>query len=292
MIVGVVDVGSNTVRLLVARQGPAGLVCVEQAGTRLGLGEEIERRGRISETKIAAAAKTVRKLVALARKRGATTVEVVVTAPGRQSGNGQELVAALERAAAGPVRVLSSDEEGRFAYRGAIAAAGPLPATIAVCDVGGASTEIAVGRPDGEPAWLRSVELGAVRLTERALAFGATHDRGVEEARLIVGDAFAGLAPPLPNAVLAAGGTARALRKLVGPTLGAVELAAAEHILRKAPLGEVARRYRIDRSRVRILLAGALLHAEVQRRLAVPLTVARGGLREGLALEQLESVAA
>jgi exopolyphosphatase/guanosine-5'-triphosphate,3'-diphosphate pyrophosphatase len=284
MIVAVIDVGSNTVRLLVARPGPTGLVCVEQAGTRLGLGQEIERRGHIPETKIGAAAKSVRKLSALARKRGASTLDVVVTAPGRQSGNGHELVAALERAAGGPVRVLSSDEEGRLAYRGAIAGAGPLPATIAVCDVGGASTEIAIGRPDADPSWLRSVELGAVRLTERKLS--------LEEARRTVREAFTGVLPPLPRAALAAGGSARALRKLVGPTLGAVELAAAEQILRSSAPEDVARRYRIDRSRAEILLAGVLVHAEVQRRLAVPLTVARGGLREGLALEQLESLAA
>ncbi len=291
MTVAVIDVGSNTVRLLVARWNAGELVEVERAGTRLGLGAEIERHGKIPQTKVAAAAKAVRKLSALARKHGAETVEVVVTAPGRQSGNGEELVAACERAARAPVRVLSPEEEGRFAFFGAISSAPPLPATVAVCDVGGASTELAVGRPEGEPAWLRSVDLGAVRITERF--FGDGRDEAARAAaREEIAQAFRPVIPPLPAAALAAGGTARALRKLVGPTLGPVELAEAERLLATSPYDELADEYKIDLPRVEILLGGALVLAEVQRRVAVPLTVTRGGLREGVALEQARLAAA
>ena len=68
-----------------------------------------------------------------------------------------------------PVRVLSADEEGRLAYQGAVAAAASLPETVAVCDVGGGSTELVVGTPTGGPTWWRSIDLGCVRLTERFL---------------------------------------------------------------------------------------------------------------------------
>src|SRR6187551_354376 len=92
----VVDVGSNTVRLLVARrESPATPIHTERA--TLGLGREVEADGRLSETAIAATADTVRRFCADARGHGAASIEVLVTAPGRQAENGTELVEAIER---------------------------------------------------------------------------------------------------------------------------------------------------------------------------------------------------
>lgn len=291
MIVGVIDLGSNTVRLLVARTCARGLVTVERAGARLGLGEQIERSGRISGKKISKAAAAVEELAMRARRHDVDSLEIVVTAPGRQSENGDELVAAIGSAARTPVRVLSPADEGRLTFFGAVSSADELPATVAVSDVGGASTELAVGTPVSEPTWLRSVDLGALRLTERHFA-GTVCDKTVDRARDDVRATFASLVPPPAATALAAGGTARALRKLVGPTLGPEELLQAETILRTEQHDWIARRYGIKRARLRVLLAGTLIHAELQRRIGVELTVARGGLREGVALEQLSRLAA
>jgi exopolyphosphatase / guanosine-5'-triphosphate,3'-diphosphate pyrophosphatase len=96
-------------------------------------------------------------------------VEVVVTAPGRQAENGQQLVAALVHAAQAPVRVLSPQEEARLAFAGAVGRALRPRRVVAVVDLGGASTEIALGRPETGPAWSRSVDLGALRLISRFL---------------------------------------------------------------------------------------------------------------------------
>ncbi len=166
--IGVLDVGSNTTRLLVASVEHGEVVSLDKEKVRLSLGEEIERYGVVSDVHVAAAAKAVRKLAAAARKQGIESLDVFVTAPGRQSGNAHALVAALTRAAGVPVRVLTTEEEGRLAYGGAVATAPiELPGTIAVCDVGGASTEIAVGSPGRVPDWVCSVDLGSVRLTTR-----------------------------------------------------------------------------------------------------------------------------
>src|SRR5260370_42664421 len=100
MRIGVVDVGSNTIRLLVAEVDGGSLVPVETGRVRLSLGAEIERTGVVSGVSIAAASKAVGKLCAVARRRGVETLDVFLTAPGRQSGNADELVAALQRAAA------------------------------------------------------------------------------------------------------------------------------------------------------------------------------------------------
>ena len=292
MRLGVLDVGSNTTRLLVASVEHGQVVRLGQEKVRLSLGEEIERYGVVSDVHIAAAAKAVRKLAAVARKQGVESLDVFVTAPGRQSGNGRKLVAALTRAAGAPVRVLTTEEEGRLAYGGAVATAPmDLPGTIAVCDVGGASTEIAVGSPGDVPGWLCSVDLGSVRLATRidSTRFG---DDELGDARAETGAAFAGLEPPRVEAALAVGGSARAARRLVGPTLGADELAKALRIVRTTSPRTITRRYGVDRARVRILPTGLVILAEVQSRLGVPLHVCDGGIREGAVLAWVAEAAA
>jgi exopolyphosphatase/guanosine-5'-triphosphate,3'-diphosphate pyrophosphatase len=274
---GVLDVGSNTIRLLVAQVEGDVVVPVDKERVRLSLGEEIERSGGVSETSIAAAAKAVRKMCATARREGVGSLDVFLTAPGRQSANAGELVAAVQRAAGQPVRVLSTEEEGRLAYGGAVATADvELPATIAVCDVGGASTEIAVGSPHRAPDWVRSVDLGSVRLTARA--------DNLDEARREAAEAFADVVPPMVELALAVGGSARATRRLVGPWLGDAELAEALRLVETKPSRALVRRYGVDRARARILPAGVAILAEVQQRLGVPLHVCSGGIREGAVL--------
>ncbi len=289
---GVLDVGSNTTRLLVASVEHGQVVRLAQEKVRLSLGEEIERYGVVSDVHIAAAAKAVRKLSAVARKQGVESLDVFVTAPGRQSGNGRKLVAALTRAAGVPVRVLTTEEEGRLAYGGAVATAPmDLPETIAVCDVGGASTEIAVGAPGDVPGWVCSVDLGSVRLATRidSTRFG---DDELGDARAETGAAFAGVEPPHVEAALAVGGSARAARRLVGATLGADELAKALRIVQTTSSRGITRRYGVDRARVRILPTGLVILAEVQSRLGVPLHVCDGGIREGAVLAWIAEAAA
>ena len=282
MRIGVIDVGSNTTRLLVANAGADGLVPLEKGKIRLSLGEEIERYGAVSDVHVAAAAKAVREFAAVARRKRVASLDLFLTAPGRQAGNADELVAALSRAARVPARVLTKEEEGSLAYRGAVLTAEiPLPSRIAACDIGGASTEIAVGSPDGEPDWIESVDLGSVRLTARA------GDMPAEAS-----EAFGSLEPPAVDAALVVGGSARAARRLVGARLGEEELAEALRLVETCPPREIARRFGVDRARAEILPAGVILLAEVQRRLGVPLQVCGGGIREGAVLASRDALAA
>jgi exopolyphosphatase / guanosine-5'-triphosphate,3'-diphosphate pyrophosphatase len=282
MRIGVIDVGSNTTRLLVASTGPGGLVPLDTQKLRLALGAEIEHQDAVSAVHVAAAAKAVREMAGTARRRRVASLEVFLTAPGRQAANADELVAALSRAAGVQARVLTKEQEGTLAYRGAVLTADiPLPARIAVCDIGGASTEIAVGSPGGEPDWIESVDLGSVRLTARA-----------GDMRAEAEDAFAGLRPPELEAALVVGGSARAARRLVGSKLGSAELTEALRIVETTSPREVARRFGVDRARAEILPAGVILLAEVQQRLGVALNVCSGGIREGAVLASAEALAA
>ena len=285
MSVGVIDIGSNTCRLLVARIENGEIVPLEKGRVRLPLGEEIERTGGVSETSIAAAAKAARKLCAMARDTGVDELDVFLTAPGRQSANAEELVAALRRAAKHSVRVLTTEEEGRLAYAGAIATADvPLHGAVAVCDVGGASTEIAIGTPGTAPDWVESVDLGSVRLTARASSLADA----ITEAHA----AFDGIEPQRVGTALCVGGTARATRRLVGPWLGEAELKEALRLVETTAPREIAKRFGVDRARAEILPAGVAILAVVHELLGVPLHVCSGGIREGAVLASLTERAA
>lgn len=282
MRVGVIDVGSNTTRLLVATAGPDGLTPLEKEKVRLSLGSEIERFGAVSPVHLTAAVKAVRGMTLTARRKRVASLDVFLTAPGRQAGNAADLVAAVSHAAGVKARVLTKEQEGTLAYRGAVLTGRiALPPRIAVCDIGGASTEIAVGTPGCDPDWIESVDLGSVRLSTRAGDMNAEAE-----------NAFAHLEPPPALSALAVGGSARATRRLVGADLGEPELAEALRLLAKHTPREIARRFGVDRARAEILPAGVILLTEVQKRLGVRLHVCDGGIREGAVLASVEALAA
>jgi exopolyphosphatase / guanosine-5'-triphosphate,3'-diphosphate pyrophosphatase len=293
MRVAVVDVGSNTVRLLVASagKGRGGLDVLLSERRHVGLAADVERNGFISDEKLARAAALTRRYVVKARRCGAESTVVVVTAPGRQSENADELHRALTEASGAPARQLSAEEEGRLAYCGAVATSRSVQENVAVCDVGGGSTQVMVGTEEG-PAWLRSLDIGSLRLTERYLDDDPPGERDLAPLEREVERAFEGLTAPPPSEALTTGGTARALRRVVGRRLGEQQFAEALRLLTRRSSGKVADRYALPPQRARTLAAGAIVLREAHRRLGVELTVARGGMREGVLLELFASAQA
>jgi exopolyphosphatase/guanosine-5'-triphosphate,3'-diphosphate pyrophosphatase len=289
--VAVVDVGANTLRLLVAVRDGHRVVPVHEEKEQLGLGEEVERYGYISEAKCAEAVAVAHAQVRRARRLGCERVEIVVTSPGRQSGNSDEFADALARGAGVSVRILSSEEEGALAWDGAVAALDELPESIAVCDVGGGSAQIAVGTASAGPAWVRSVDLGSLRLTTRLLSDDPPSDEAVAEARAAAAGAFSAVVPPVAQLALAAGGTARALRR-VAERLDPDGLEDAIATLGALKRSKISKRYGIPPQRAATLLGGTILFAEAQRRLGIPLELAAGGVREGSVLALFRESAA
>jgi len=249
--VAIVDVGANTLRLLVAVPDGPGVVPVHEEKQQLGLGEEVERYGYISAAKCAEAVEVAQAQTRRARRLGCERIEILVTSPGRQSGNSEEFAEALRRGTGAPVRILSSEEEGALAWSGAVASLESPAESIAVCDVGGGSAQLVVAAEE-----------------------------------------FSSIVPPVAQLGLAAGGTARALRRVTA-TFDADGLAAVIEALAGLKRSKISKRYGIPPQRAATLLAGTILLAEAQRRLGLPLGVAEGGLREGSALALFrESVAA
>lgn len=281
-MVGVVDVGSNTVRLLVA-SGDRTVLTERQM---LHLGADVERLGAVSAEKLELVAEVVWRYAANAREAGAARLEVLIASPGRQAANAEELLQRIARAASAPTRILSAAEEGRLAFVGAVhAAAPPARRTVAVVDVGGGSAQVVVGTRRDGPKWSSSIDLGSQRLTSRMLAEDPPGRAAVGAARAEVEQHLDGFGPPDPRTALAVGGSARGVKRIVGSRLGADELEEALATLAVTPAAVIAERYGMRLERAQTLPAGCVILSGIQRILGAPLKVVRGGLREGALLE-------
>lgn len=279
--VGVVDVGSNTVRVLVT-DGENTLLSEREM---LRLGADIELHGAIPAEKLERTAAVVSRLAAKARAAGAEAVEVLITSPGRQASNGAELRDVVAGASKCPARILTAGEEGELAFLGALSAASqPASRRVAVVDVGGGSAQVVVGTRRDGPQWTRSIDLGSQRLTSRMLSADPPGAEAVAAACDEVDRYLEGLDAPLARTALAVGGSARAVKRIVGPRLGAHELEDALALLGETPIAKLSRRYDIDEERARTLAAGTVILAELQHRLGVSLRVVRKGLRDGAVL--------
>jgi len=279
--IGVVDVGSNTVRLLVGERGHTLLSEREM----LRLGADIERHGHIPPEKLEQTASVVARMVGDARAAGVEAIEILIASPGRQADNGEELRQTVEDASGCPARILTAVEEGHLAFIGALSVANTPPGrTVAVVDVGGGSAQVVVGSRKAGPQWARSIDLGSQRLTSRLLSADPPGAAAIGAARAEVERYLDGFTPPTPRTTLAVGGSARALKRIGGARLDADELEQALMLLAETPTEVLARRYDIGEERARTLAAGAVILTALQGVLGTPLKVVRGGLRDGALL--------
>lgn len=277
MVIGVIDIGTNTTRLLVA----------EVSGD--GLRSRLERRHFISATSPEAAEALpplLEREAAIARAAGVETLLVAGTAALRGSRTARSLGRVCGRIGAGNLRILSEGEEAVLAFLGATGC-GPeeLPDSVAVVDVGGGSTEVAVGVPGERPEWWASRPVGSRRLTVRALRSDPPSSDQVAAARNAAARAFVGVEPPACELALAVGGGTTSLRRITGGTLDRALIGELLERLRSKPSETLAAELGLAPQRVR-LLPGALAVLEaVCELLPEPLRIAHGGIREGLALE-------
>jgi exopolyphosphatase / guanosine-5'-triphosphate,3'-diphosphate pyrophosphatase len=168
MRVAVVDIGTNSTRLLVADVEGGRVDEVDRRTTVTRLGEGLEASGRLSD------AATGRVSDALAEYReaidslGAERVVAVATSAMRDAANGAEFHAEIERRFGIDALTISGDEEARLTFLGATAGRDPRKHTL-VIDIGGGSTEYVTGRPGADPDFHVSTQMGSVRHTERHL---------------------------------------------------------------------------------------------------------------------------
>ncbi|MDQ6744550.1 MAG: hypothetical protein M3Z27_00795 [Actinomycetota bacterium] len=281
-----IDIGSNTTRLLVAECAPGHLLEVhqERAFTRIGRGLRAENR--ISAEKICEVERVARQQLAQALSMGAREVHAVATAAIRHARNGSELIAAIRAGCGLQVRVLSGEEEAQLAFRGAAGTLGrQLAGTLGVVDVGGGSCELVVGSAPNRVSWATSLSIGSGDVADEFLHSDPPSSGELREARRRVQDALADLEVPTPAEAVAVGGSAGSLRRVAGPVLGEEDFSRALQLLGRHSADEVARRFALDRERVRLLPAGLLILQQAARLFGAPLQIGRGGVREGVLLE-------
>lgn len=169
MRLAAIDLGSNTIRLLVADADPgAGLRPVrgEQVMARLGAG--LAETGKLAPECVERALAAVREYRDRARAEGAEGVLVVATAAVREAANRDQLLGRLERELRLAPRVVSGEEEARLTLLGVVWGLSPVASPFCVLDIGGGSTELLVA--DGaRPLGGVSLKLGVVPLAERFL---------------------------------------------------------------------------------------------------------------------------
>lgn len=162
-----IDLGSNTVRLLVADvEGPGRWRAVAQDQTVTRLGEGLAATGALGEAPMARTLAVVRDYVARGAALGATEVRIVATSAVREASNGSLFAAAVERATGRRVRVVSGADEARLVLLGVRHGVGPLAGPVVVFDIGGGSTEYILAEGDRVSA-TASLRLGVVPLAER-----------------------------------------------------------------------------------------------------------------------------
>ena len=290
MLCGCIDIGTNTTRVLVAEARPAGLreVLQRRAFTRLGRG--LAPGGTIPAARIAETAAVVAEQHALAEQAGASTIRAVATAVIRRAANRDEFVDAIRDHGGVEVCVLDGEEEARLAFHGATRTLGrPLPGRVAVVDVGGGSTEIAVGTLAGGVEWSASFAFGSGFLADAFLGGDPPEPDELRAVRMHAARALSGIDPGPVGTAIAVGGSAASLRRLVGETLDEQSLTRALSVLTSGPATDVAARFDLDAQRVRLMPAGLLALDAAAHALGQPLLIGCGGLREGVLLDLARS---
>jgi exopolyphosphatase / guanosine-5'-triphosphate,3'-diphosphate pyrophosphatase len=280
-----IDIGSNTTRLLVAERNGAELR--EVLARRMFVPLIHGPRGTIDPETVGVLASVVAAHAATARECGARRVQAVATAAVREAGNREALCEALEREAGLRIRVLSDDEEARLAFAGATGMIDAPPAgPLGVVDIGGGSSELVTGTVAAGVDWYASLRVGSGVLTERHVRGDPPTARELEALREEAEAAFGAIRAPRPVAAYAVGGSATSLRRLCGNELSQRSLEAALAVVSAHPVRDAAKGLSLARERVRLLPAGlVLLRAAAEAFGGLPLEVARGGLREGVVLE-------
>ena len=198
------DIGTNTVRLLVAETAAGEIVDVERAVEIVGLGRGVDANRLLDPDRVRVALAILRDYGARASALGAERLRAVATSATRDAEDGLEFLEQAAEALGHRVEVITGIDEAALAFHGAIR--GLPPARSLVIDPGGGSTEFVLGRE--EPVYSVSIDVGSVRLTERLLPERPTTPGRVAEVAGEVAEMF-GLVrlPSRPDRVIGVAGT-------------------------------------------------------------------------------------
>jgi exopolyphosphatase / guanosine-5'-triphosphate,3'-diphosphate pyrophosphatase len=166
--VAVIDIGTNSTRLLVADVVGGRVNRIERRSLVTRLGRGVDLSGQLSSEAIEATCDAIADYVAICREADAGLIDAIATSAVRDAENGDAFVAELRERFALSARVLDGEEEARLTYLGATAERETVESAL-VIDIGGGSTELIVGHGD-RIDFHTSLQAGVVRHTERHIA--------------------------------------------------------------------------------------------------------------------------
>lgn len=302
-----VDIGSNSVHLLVALVGPGWLEPLRDTSELLGLGDAADSEGRIPADARARVVEVLRGYADTARRSHAERMTLIGTEPLRRARNAETLVAEIADATGLTVRVLSEREEAILTFVGVTRGVRP-DVPLVVVDIGGGSTEVSISEP-GLPLLVYSIPLGSSRLTNAIVEHDPPTDGELDQLTTTARDAAAGIdhrldagrpTKPASRAIFV-GGTATNVARLGRLTRTALK--EDRRTLAKLPFAQVSSRFNVKPRRARQLAAGvAIVDALLERFGLEQAEVSDASLRDGAILcaakfgedwqETLEEVAA
>jgi exopolyphosphatase/guanosine-5'-triphosphate,3'-diphosphate pyrophosphatase len=283
-----VDLGSNSVHLLVAEIAGHRLTPIVDESVFLGLGSAVSEHGYLGATARAELVEALVGYAGVARRLGAGNVTFVGTEPIRRAANAGRIVAEVGAASGAPMHVLTHEEEAFTTLIG-VTEGRPVTHETLVVDVGGGSSELCVV-DSARPPRAVGLRLGSARLTDRFVTHDPPTPAEVAAMRAIALEAVGAALEASPAEIVAVGGTASNLRKVLVASgsdqmLTREGIAAALAILGAQPAAQAAERYLIRLTRARILAAGAAILDAILERYGVPsLRVSEAGIREGTIL--------
>jgi exopolyphosphatase/guanosine-5'-triphosphate,3'-diphosphate pyrophosphatase len=301
---GVLDLGTNSTRLLVADVGAGTVRDVDAATAITRLGEGVDETHRLRPESMDRVLRCAQSFHERAVAHGAERTLAVATSAVRDATNGDEF---LDRIATLGVeaRCLTGDQEADLSFRGATLTRNSAAPTLVV-DVGGGSTEIALGDESGVID-RASLDIGSVRLTERYFHSDPRTEAEVDQARAFLTTELreTRMLGTQPAALVGVAGTITSLATMAlrvdpgdmdaidGQRLTARDVAEAARTLAATPIATLRERPGLHPKRAPVIAAGALIVSETMRAAAAErLTVSVRDILHGAALELAEGAAA
>jgi exopolyphosphatase/guanosine-5'-triphosphate,3'-diphosphate pyrophosphatase len=300
MRVAAIDIGTNTVLLLVAEKRDGKLVAVEEHATITRLGQGVDKSRTLAPEAVERTNACLDRYAEIVSRLGVSRTDVVGTSAMRDAGGGEAVRAHVKSRFGVDARTISGDEEARLTFGGALSGLSLPAGRVVVFDIGGGSTEVVDGdRTTRAIAFAHSYDVGSVRLTERLVRTDPPTDDERAAVARTASEAFASVPASVGGVpVVGIAGTVTTLAAVSlgmstydgsvvhGHVMPLSELERVVDMLGRAPLEERKRIAGLEPKRADVIVAGGLVALAFLRHVGAPsVIVSDRGVRWGLAEE-------
>ncbi|HTI14542.1 MAG TPA: CHAD domain-containing protein [Dictyobacter sp.] len=290
-----VDIGSNTIRIVIAKCMPDHLDILAADEAMVRIGESVNTDGMISSEKRKKTLTVLRRYKALTRSYNTSHFFVIATEAIRKAQNKDAFIAEIKDAIGVPVAIIDGNIEAALMFYGVtytVAQDAHVPNSVGVMDLGGGSTEFVLARK-GHITGSTSLPIGSGWIHDRYFTADPPTAVDMDTASTFLQTFLAGIPiKRFPKLCLVTGGTANVLLHLAQKalrlstervTLTRDEVLRCEGLLCSLSSREIAERYQIDEKRARVLIGGVLIiHAVMDRYHIAEIQVSEHGIREGV----------